>query len=104
MTTTALPAPVAKDFKAARTQFLELYGSLEVMNTYLKIAVLCLALVCVGLIGLNIRTSANFRDLRPIVVGIDPEGRPQVLPYQSVKSNISSFNSSSAITAVCARQ
>jgi len=85
MTTTALPAPVAKDFQAARSQFLELYGSLEVMNTYLKIAVLCLSLVCVGLIALNLRTNANFRDLKPLVVGIDSEGRPQVLPYQSVE-------------------
>src|SRR5207245_6693552 len=73
------------DFKAARSRFLELYGLLEVMNTYLTIAVLCLSLVCLGLITLNIRTSANFRDLRPIVVGIDSEGRPQVLPYQSVE-------------------
>lgn len=85
MTTTALPAPVAKDFKAARSQFLELYGSIEVMNTYLKIAVLCLSLVCLGLIGLNVRTNANFRDLKPIVVGIDSEGRPRVLPYESVE-------------------
>src|SRR5712692_8941036 len=85
MTTTALPAPIAKDFKAAKSRFLELYGSLEVMNTYLKIAVLCLSLVCRGLIVLDIRTNASVRDLRPVVVGIDPEGRPQVLPYQSVE-------------------
>jgi len=85
MTTTALPSPVAKDLKAARSHFLELYGSVDVMNMYLKIAVLCLSLVCVGLIALNIKTNANFRDLRPIVVGIDPQGRPQVLPYESVQ-------------------
>jgi type IV secretory pathway component VirB8 len=85
MTPTGLPSPVPKDFKAAKSQFLELYGSIEVMNTYLKIAVLCLSLVCVGLIVLNVRTNASVRDLRPVVVGIDSEGRPQVLPYQSVE-------------------
>jgi type IV secretory pathway component VirB8 len=85
MTPTPLALPVVKDMKAARSQFLELYGSLEVMNTYLKIAVLCLSLVCVGLIVLDIRTTANFRDQKAIVVGIDAAGRPQVLPYESVE-------------------
>jgi type IV secretory pathway TrbF-like protein len=85
MTIVPLPSPLAKDVKAARSQFLELYGSLEVMNTYLKIAVLCLSLVCVGLVVLSLRTNANLLDRRPIVVGIDPTGRPQVLPYESVE-------------------
>lgn len=84
MTIVPLPSPVAKDIKAARSQFLELYGSLEVMNTYLKIAVLCLSLVCVGLVVLSLRTNANLLERKPIVVGIDPTGRPQVLPYESV--------------------
>ena len=34
-----MPLPT-KDFHAAKRQFVELYGSLAVMNTYLKIAVL----------------------------------------------------------------
>jgi hypothetical protein len=85
MTPTPLPFPVPKDFNAARSQFLELYGSLGVMNTYLKIAVFCLSLVCLGLIALNTRISSTLRNLKPIVVGIDAEGRPQVLPYQSVE-------------------
>jgi type IV secretory pathway component VirB8 len=85
MTPTTFSTPVVKDFKAAKSQFLELYGSLAVMNTYLKIAVLCLSLVCVGLITLNLRTNANLRDQKPIVVGIDSEGRPRVLPYESVE-------------------
>lgn len=85
MTPTTLSTPVPKDFKAAKSQFVELYGSIEVMNTYLKIAVLCLCVVCVGLTVLNMNTNASVRDLKPVVVGIDPEGRPQVLPYQSVE-------------------
>ena len=32
--------PPTKDFAAAKRQYVELYGSLAVMNTYLKIAVL----------------------------------------------------------------
>jgi type IV secretory pathway component VirB8 len=85
MTPTPLPVPAVKDFKAAKSQFLDLYGSVEVMNTYLKIAVLCLSLVCLGLIVLNIRTNANLRDQRPFVVGIDAEGRAHVLSSESVE-------------------
>jgi type IV secretory pathway component VirB8 len=85
MTPTPLALPVAKDFKAARSQFLELYGSTQVMNTYLKIAVLCLSLVCVGLIVLNLRTNASLRDRRILVVGIDSAGRPRVLARESLE-------------------
>jgi len=85
MTPTPLPVPAIKDFKAAKSQFLELYGSVEVMNTYLKIAVLCLSVVCAGLILLDIRNSSALRDQKPIVVGIDAEGRPHVLPSESVE-------------------
>jgi type IV secretory pathway component VirB8 len=85
MTPTTLPAPAPKDFKAARSQFLELYGSLEVMNTYLKIAVLCLSLVCLALIFLDIRNSSALRNPQRIVVGIDADGRPHVLSSDSVE-------------------
>jgi type IV secretory pathway component VirB8 len=85
MTPTPLPAPAPKDFKAARSQFLELNGSLQVMNTYLKIAVFCLSMVCTGLIVVVIRASSALRDQKPMVVGIDPEGRPQVLRYETLE-------------------
>jgi type IV secretory pathway TrbF-like protein len=85
MTPTPLLAAVPKDFKAATSQFLERYGSAEVMNTYLKIAVLCLSLVCLGLIAVILRMSSGLRDQKPIVVGIDPQGRPQVLRYETVE-------------------
>ena len=85
MNQTPLPEPVVKDFKTDRSHFLELYGSLEVMNNYLKIAVLCLSLVCVGLIVLNIRNSSALREHGLLVVGIDTEGRPHVLASESVE-------------------
>ena len=56
MNETALLPPPAKDYNAARRQFVELNGSLAVMNTYLKIAVLLLSLVCLGLVWLNVKS------------------------------------------------
>jgi type IV secretory pathway component VirB8 len=85
MNPTPLPEPAAKDSKPTRSHSLELYGSLEVMNTYLKIAVLCLSLVCAGLIFVVIRNSSALRDRGVIVVGIDNEGRPHVLSPESVE-------------------
>ena len=43
-----LKLPPVESVSAAKRQFVELYGSTAVMNTYLKIAVLCLSLACVG--------------------------------------------------------
>ena len=40
----------------AKRQYVELYGSALVLNTYLKIALLCVSLVAVGLLVLNFRT------------------------------------------------
>jgi len=81
---TLLPPPT-KDWNAAKRQFMELYGSLAVMNTYLKIAVLCLCLVCVGLVSLNIKTYQFFRGFRPLVIRINDLGRPEALPYASLE-------------------
>lgn len=85
MTPTPLPVPAVKDFKAAKSQFLDLYGSVEVMNNYLKIAVLCLSLVCLGLIALCIRYSSALQNPERIVVGIDAEGRAHVLSSETVE-------------------
>src|SRR5262249_60105043 len=48
-----------KTLEGAKRQFVELYGSALVMNTYLKIAVVLLALVALGLVALNFRTVAT---------------------------------------------
>ena len=85
MNQTPLPVPSVNEFKTAKSHFVELYGSLKVMNTYLKIAVLCLSLTCAGLIVLNLRTSAALQNRERIVVGIDAEGRPHVLSSESVE-------------------
>ena len=75
----------AMDFQAAKRQFLELYGSIAVMNTYLKIAVLALSLVCLGLVVLNVRTYGAFHDLKPLVIRINEVGRAEAINYGSLE-------------------
>ena len=79
-----MPLPT-KDFNAAKRQFVELYGSIAVMNTYLKIAVLALCGVCVGLVVLNINTSQRARNVKPLVIRINELGRAEAVSYGSLE-------------------
>ena len=46
-----------KTLENAKRQFVELYGSALVMNTYLKIALVLISLVALDLVALNFRTA-----------------------------------------------
>src|SRR5437764_2277124 len=72
-----------KTLEGAKRQFVELYGSALVMNTYLKIAVVLLALVALGLVALNFRTVATYADVKPLVVRIDDVGRAEAVQYDA---------------------
>ena len=68
----------------AKRQYVELFGSALVMNTYLKIALLCVSLVAVGLLVLNFRTLAKFDHVKPLVIRIDDIGRAQAVQYDTL--------------------
>src|SRR6058998_638536 len=67
----------------AKRQYVELFGSALVMNTYLKIALLCVSLVAVGLVALNFRTQAKYANVKPLVIRIDEVGRAQAVQYDA---------------------
>src|SRR5258706_11788072 len=73
----------SKSLENAKRQFVELYGSALVMNTYLKIAVVLLALVALGLVALNFRTVATYANVKPLVVRIDDVGRAEAVQYDA---------------------
>jgi type IV secretion system protein VirB5 len=74
------PPPI----ESARRQYVELFGSALVMNTYLKIALLCVSIVAVGLLVLNFRTVQKYEHLKPLVVRIDDVGRAQAVQYDTL--------------------
>ena len=92
--TPMLPPPPG-DYKAAKRQFVELYGSLAVMNTYLKIALLALTAVTTGLIALNIKTYNAFHNVKPLVIRISDLGRAETdygsLDYHPQEAEIRYF-------------
>jgi type IV secretion system protein VirB5 len=68
----------------AKRQYVELFGSALVMNTYLKIALLSVSLVAVGLVALNLRTIKKFEQIKPLVIRIDDIGRAQAVQYDTL--------------------
>ena len=72
-----------KTLENAKRQFVELYGSALVMNTYLKIALVLVSLVALGLLGLNFHTASKYADMKPLVVRIDDVGRAEAIQYDA---------------------
>ena len=72
-----------KSLENAKRQFVELYGSALVMNTYLKLALLLVSLLALGLLLLNFRTQATYAHVKPLIVRIDDVGRAEAVQYDA---------------------
>ena len=72
-----------KTLENAKRQFVELYGSALVMNTYLKIALVLVSLVALGLLALNFHTASKYAEVKPLVVRIDEVGRAEAIQYDA---------------------
>jgi type IV secretion system protein VirB5 len=78
---TAVPPP--KDLNAATRLYLEQYGGTLVMNNYLRIALVLIALCCGGLVVLNFRALQTVRNFKPLVIRINEIGRAEALGYDA---------------------
>ena len=72
-----------KTLENAKRQFVELYGSALVMNTYLKIALVLVSLIALGLLALNFHTASKYSEVKPLVVRIDDVGRAEAVQYDA---------------------
>src|ERR671924_400152 len=72
-----------KTLENAKRQFVEMYGSALVLNTYLKLALVLVSLLALGLLVLNFRTQAAAANVRPLVVRIDDVGRAEAVQYDA---------------------
>lgn len=71
----------AKKPATARQKFLELYAEPVVVNSYLKIAIVALAAVCIGLLVLLVRTQAAAQSVKPLVIRINDVGHAEAVDY-----------------------
>jgi type IV secretion system protein VirB5 len=80
MTITTKASP---DITRAAERYLEQYGDPLVMNTYLKITILVLALVCLALAGLVFRSQMALANAHPLIVRINDVGRAEAIDYRN---------------------
>ena len=70
-------------FEDAKRLYLESCGDPMVTNTYLKIALVLLGMVCVALVLVDLRTVRTFENFRPLVIRIDDLGRAEAINYHN---------------------
>jgi type IV secretion system protein VirB5 len=80
MSTAAKHSP---EITRAAERYLEQYGDPLVMNTYLKVTILALAVVCVVLAGLLFRSQKALANLHPMIVRINDVGRAEAIDYRN---------------------
>src|SRR5271170_1257435 len=72
-------------FHDAKRLYLEQYGDPMVTNTYLKIALALVSVVCVALALIDLRTIRTFQNFRPLVIRIDDLGRAEAINYHNLE-------------------
>jgi type IV secretory pathway TrbF-like protein len=70
-------------FEDAKRLYLEQYGDPMVTNTYLKMALVLVAVVAVGLALVDLKTIRTFENFRPLVIRIDGVGRAEAINYHT---------------------
>lgn len=67
----------------AAERYLEQYGDPLVMNTYLKVTILILGLVCLALAALAFRNQAVLANMHPFIVRINDVGHAEAIDYRN---------------------
>lgn len=80
MSTTTKPVP---DITRAAERYLEQYGDPLVMNTYLKVTILVLVVVCLALAALVFRSQSALAGVHPLIVRINDVGRAEAIDYRN---------------------
>jgi type IV secretion system protein VirB5 len=67
----------------AAQRYLEQYGDPMVMNTYLKITILVLAVMCLTLAALVFKSQKALAGMHPMIVRINDVGRAEAIDYRN---------------------
>src|SRR4029077_3316141 len=80
MSSSTKPTP---EITRAAERYLEQYGDPLVMNTYLKVIILVLAVVCLALAALVFRGQKALANMHPLIVRINDVGRAEAIDYRN---------------------
>ena len=70
-----------KTIESAKRQYVELYGSALVMNTYLKVALFAVSVALIGMVVLSFSVFSWAKNQKPMVVRIDEVGRATAINH-----------------------
>src|SRR5437016_12254441 len=80
-----LPAPLDPEFQPGKRLYAEQWGDAVVTNTYLKITILALSLLCAGSIYIAYATVKKIDSFHTRYVRIDAIGRAEAIRYDDLK-------------------
>lgn len=81
----ATEAKTPPEITRAAERYLEQYGDPLIMNTYLKVTIVVLAVICLVLAGLLYRGQTALANLHPLIVRINRVGQAQAIDYHNFK-------------------
>ena len=79
-----LPAPLDPEFQAGKRLYAEQWGDAVVTNTYLKITILALCLLCAGSLYIAYATVKKIDSFHTRYVRIDAIGRAEAIAYDDL--------------------
>jgi type IV secretory pathway TrbF-like protein len=71
------------EISRAAERYLEQYGDPLVMNTYLKVTILVLGLVCLALAALVFKSQNALASMKPMIIRINDVGRAEAIDYRN---------------------
>jgi type IV secretion system protein VirB5 len=74
---------VSPEIARAAERYLEQYGEPLVMNTYLKVTILVLCVVCLALSALVYKSQKALASMHPMIVRINDVGRAEAIDYRN---------------------
>jgi type IV secretory pathway TrbF-like protein len=74
---------VSPEMTRAAERYLEQYGDPLVMNTYLKVTILVLAVVCLTLAALVFESQRALANMHPMIIRINDVGRADAIDYRN---------------------
>ena len=74
---------ISPEITRAAERYLEQYGDPLVMNTYLKVTILVLAIVSLALAGLVFKSQRTLAGMHPMIVRINDIGRADAIDYRN---------------------
>src|ERR1700751_645984 len=81
-TSQVVPLP-QDELTASGRHYVEQFSGVRVSNLYLKICVLCLAVVAIAMLFVNVGMYQTYHHLKPLIIRINEIGRAEAVTYDS---------------------